>query len=221
MFSSQKKSQFIKTCSSFRLDITKEMVSRFETYTSLLLEWNKKIHLVSKGDAKGDRILRHIIDSLLIFKVVEIPISANIMDLGAGAGFPSIPIRIIREDVHLTLVESTHKKTLFLRKLVEVLRFSHVRILDERAEALARNSDLLGKFDLVTAKALGKLQDAVELSFPFMRVGGLLVLYKGKAAESEIKKTQLPINSRTRDVTEVKIPEENLVRWLIVIEKTG
>lgn len=221
MFSSQKKTQIIKICSSLGLDITKEMISRFETYTSLLLEWNKRIHLVSKGDAKSDRILRHIIDSLLIFKVVDMPKSANIMDLGTGAGFPSIPIRIVRDDVCLTLVESSHKKTLFLRKLVEMLRFSHVRIMDERAETLASNPDLTGKFDLVTAKALGKLQDAVELSFPFMRVGGLLVLYKGKAAESEIKNAQLPSNSRIRDTVEVKIPEMDLVRWLIVIEKTG
>jgi 16S rRNA (guanine527-N7)-methyltransferase len=197
------------------------MISRFETYTSLLLEWNKRIHLVSKGDAKSDRILRHIIDSLLIFKVVEMPASANIMDLGAGAGFPSIPIRIVREDVCLTLVESSHKKTLFLRKLVEMLRFSHVRILDERAETLASDADLSGKFDLVTVKALGKFQDAVELSLPFMRVDGLLVLYKGKAAEVEIKKAQLPPNSRIKEAIEIKIPEVDLIRWLIVIEKVG
>jgi len=219
MFSSQKKSQIIKICSSFGLDLTKEMVSQFETYTSLLLEWNKRIHLVSKGDAKSDRILRHIIDSLLIFKVVDMPNNVNIMDLGAGAGFPSIPIRIVRDDVCLTLVESAHKKTLFLRKLVDVLRFSHVRILDERAEMLANDTGLSGKFDLVTAKALGKLQDAVELSFPFMKVGGLLVLYKGKTAENEIKKAQLPPNSRIKDAIEVKVPEADLVRWLIVIEK--
>lgn len=197
------------------------MVDKFKAYTSLLLEWNQRIHLVSRKDAKSDRILRHFVDSLSIFKAVDLPKDTNCLDLGAGAGFPAIPIKIIREDVHLTLVESIHKKTLFLQKLSEVLELQKISILNQRAEKLKDQTEFKEKFDLVTAKALGRLKDIVRLSMPFLKTGGLLVAYKGEGVRKEIEELGSQKDCRIRDVVKTEITELDLSRWLVVIEKVG
>jgi 16S rRNA (guanine527-N7)-methyltransferase len=185
------------------------MIEKFQAYLALLLEWNKRINLVSKKDAKSDRILRHFVDSLSIFKVIDIPQQANLLDLGAGAGFPSIPIKIVREDVRLTLVESVHKKTLFLQRLSQVLKLQKISILNQRAE----------KFDLIVAKAMGKLKDVIGLSMPFLKTDGLLLAYKGKGVKREIEEIGPLKNSRIKDMIKIEIPEMDLLRWLVLVEK--
>ena len=195
------------------------MLEKFQAYLSLLLEWNRRIHLVSKGDARSDRILRHFVDSLSIFKAIDIPKNANLLDLGAGAGFPSIPIKIAREDIRLTLVESIHKKTLFLRKLGQGLKLEDISIINERAEELADQPGLREEFDLVLAKALGKLKDVIELSMPFLKTGGFLLAYKGKGVKREIEQAGSLKDCWIKDVVRIEIPEMELLRWLGIIEK--
>jgi 16S rRNA (guanine527-N7)-methyltransferase len=221
MFSSDENALLKKICSSLGIDLSQEMIERFNKYASLLLDWNKRIHLISKGDASSHRILRHIVDSLTIFKAIDIPKSANVLDLGAGAGFPSVPIKIVRNDIRLTLVESTHKKALFLHKLIGTLELDEIRVLDQRAEKLSEHANLAGSFDLVTAKAMGKLQDIAQLSFPLMKIGGLLVAYKGAGAEKEIAETKLLPQYRILDAINVEIAEMDLARWLVVVHRVN
>ena len=221
MFSSQELGQFKRICSSFGVNLSQEMISKFQAYISLLLEWNKRIHLVSKKDAKSDRILRHFVDSLFIFKAIDLQKDTNLLDLGAGAGFPSIPIKIVRNDVKMTLVESIHKKTLFLQKLSESLKLQRISILNQRAEKLVDHANFENKFDLVTAKALGRLKDTVRLSMAFLKTGGLLVAYKGRGVRREIEEIGSLKDCQIRDVAKVEIPPMDLLRWLVVIEKVG
>jgi len=197
------------------------MIEKFQAYIALLLEWNQKIHLISKKDAKGDRILRHFIDSLSIFKVIDPPKDTNVLDLGSGAGFPSIPIKIIREYIQLTMVESIHKKTLFLQKLSEVLKLQRISIVNQRAEKLADQANFEGEFDLVTAKAFGKLKDIVRLSMPFLKIGGLLVTYKGQGVRREIEEIGSLKDCRIKEVVRIEIPEMDLLRNLVVTERVG
>jgi 16S rRNA (guanine527-N7)-methyltransferase len=219
MFSPSEIAQFNTICSTFGLDLSEEMMEKFKTYASLLLEWNRRIHLVSKRDATGSRIMRHFVDSLTIFRAIGMPSHSNVLDLGAGAGFPSIPMKIVRQDLQLTLIESVHKKCLFLKKLNETLNQGDVVVVDQRAEELASRTDFQGRFDLVTAKALGRLVDIAEISVPFLKTGGILVTYKGRAAKEEARSTALPSELRLRDVIRVNVPELDLVRWLVVTEK--
>jgi 16S rRNA (guanine527-N7)-methyltransferase len=221
MFSPEEIDRFTGICSSFGVNVSKEMIEKFRAHASLLLEWNARIHLVSKGDARSDRILRHFVDSLLIFKAVDIPRSASLLDLGAGAGFPSIPIKIVRNDIRSTLVESTHKKALFLRKLIEALGLKDVRILNQRAEELSGDADLVGGFDLVTAKAMGELSNVVQLSGPLIKVGGMLVAYKGLGAEREMADTKLPPQYQLKDAVRVEIVDMDLIRYLVVVYKVS
>lgn len=220
MLSPQQIALFRKICSSFGICLSEEMIDKFTIYTKLLLEWNQRMHLVSKGDARPDRVLRHFVDSLSIFKAIDLPKDANFLDLGSGAGFPGVPIKIVRRDVHLTLVESIRKKTLFLRKLSENLGLEGISIENRRAEQLSNHPDSEEKFDLVTAKATGKLDDIVALSMPILKTGGLLVAYKGRSAKKEIAEISTPRQCRVKEVVRIESPEMDLVRWLVLIEKT-
>ncbi len=221
MLTSHQIAQFKEICSYFRVNLSAEKIEKFQTYLGLLLEWNKRMHLVSKNDAKYDRILRHFVDSLSIFKAVDIPKDANLLDLGSGAGFPAIPIKIVRDDIKATLVESVHKKTLFLRKLSQVLGLEKITIVNQRAEELADQVDFQCNFDLATSKALGKLEDTVGLSMPLLKSGGLLVAYKGKGVKREIEEIVSLKDGRIREVTKVEVPSMDLFRWLVIIDKAS
>jgi 16S rRNA (guanine527-N7)-methyltransferase len=221
MFSSSEVAQFRRICSSFGVNLSKGMIEKFEAYTSLLLEWNRRMHLVSKGDAKSDRILRHVIDSLCIFRILDVPRDTNLLDIGSGAGFPAIPVKIVRRDVKMTLIESTHKKTLFLEKLTEVLKLEETVIINQRAEKIVDHTEFRERFDLVTAKALGRLEDIVRLGMPFLKTGGFLVAYKGKDVEGEIEQIDSSDRYRIKDVAKIEIPEFDISRYLVVMEKTG
>lgn len=212
--------EFKKVCASLRINLSDEMIEKFQAYMALLLEWNKRIHLVSKKDAKSDRILRHFVDSLSIFKIIDLPKDANLLDLGAGAGFPSIPIKIVRDDTNLSLMESIRKKSLFLQKLIKDIRLKHVSVINKRAEDLMDAPDYKEKFDIVTAKALGKLKKTVRLSAPFLKRHGLLVAYKGEGAEKEIKEVEEKKFLIKKKIL-VKIPDFDLKRKIVVIEKIG
>ena len=193
------------------------MISKLLVYSDLILEWNERIHLVSKNDANTDRILRHIIDSLSVFKVIDVPKDAMVMDLGSGAGFPIIPMKIVREDIKPTLIESTHKKVLFLRKTTEVLKLRDIDIIDLRAEHLP--DDFYCRFDLVTVRALGKLPIILNLSFPFLRIGGILAIYKGKGVEKELKNSLIFHSWQIHDIAKIEIPEINISRSLLIIKR--
>ena len=219
MFSSQDIALFKRICSSFGIDLSEEMVDKFKTYTTLLLEWNQRMHLVSRRDAGPYRILRHFVDSLTIFKAIDVPRDAKLLDLGSGAGFPGVPIKIVRNDVKMTLVESIHKKTLFLRKLSETLELEGVSIVSQRAERLADNAGFKEKFNLVTAKALGGLRETVESGMPLLDTGGLLTAYKGSKAREEIRKASSPTDSLAKEVVKVEVPEMDLARWIVVVRK--
>jgi 16S rRNA (guanine527-N7)-methyltransferase len=219
MLSTQEIDLFRGTCSSFEIDLSDEMIDKFKTYTILLLEWNQRMHLVSKRDAEPYRILRHFVDSLSIFKAIEIPMGAKLLDLGSGAGFPGVPIKIVRDDIRLTLLESIRKKTLFLRKLAERLGLQKTTIVNRRAEELTDHQDFREDFDLVTAKAAGSLINVIPLSMPFLKSGKLLVAYKGKEARKEAAEIHPPRLSRVKGVVKVGSPQMNLLRWLVLAEK--
>jgi 16S rRNA (guanine527-N7)-methyltransferase len=213
--------RFKKVCSSFKIELSEKILEKFQTYLNQILNWNKRIHLVSKGDAQPERLLRHFADSLTIFKVTQIPQEANLLDLGAGAGFPSIPIKIVRDDINLSLVESIRKKSLFLQKLIKDFKLEDVSVINKRAEDLIDASDYKEKFDIVTAKALGKLKDTVELATSFLKPKGLLIAYKGERVEEEIKECYEEKNFLIKNKILIKVPDFDLKRTIVVLEKVG
>jgi 16S rRNA (guanine527-N7)-methyltransferase len=217
MFTLEQTSVLKSLSSSLGVKLSRGMIDKFQAYSNLLLDWNKRINLVSKRDTTTNRIIRHFIDSLTIFKSVDIPKDSKIIDIGSGAGFPAIPIKIVREDIEVTLVESIHKKTLFLRKLIEVIKLDGVYVINDRAENTSSAENYQGKFDFVTIKAFGDLQAGIKLALPFLKLEGQIVLYKGKKVRDRIKGIILPGECTIEDID---VPEIDLSRCIVTLKKT-
>jgi 16S rRNA (guanine527-N7)-methyltransferase len=206
------------------LDINLSLKSqeKFSLYLNELSSWNKKINLISRKKDKPEDIYRHFFDSLLIFKAFQIPSGSKILDLGSGAGFPAIPMKILREDLDITLVESIRKKTLFLKNMIELLGLKDITVFQERIENLPELQGFKESFDFVTAKAFGKVKDTINNSYPFLKQGGILVAYKGSSYKTEIIELLEGFENLKLQIKDIKffeIPEIDLKRFFVLIEK--
>lgn len=168
-----------KQAHSIGIDLKTEEIEKFNLYLNALLSWNKRINLVSRRDE--GRIGFHFLDSLSASQFIES--NKKVLDIGAGAGFPSIPIRIFRNDIILSICESKRKKYLFLKYLIELLKLENVTLFCERAESL-NNS-----YDVILEREIGKLQYFVGIAQPLLANHGKLIAYKGNNVDAEIKET--------------------------------
>ncbi len=165
----------------------------FERYGSLLLTWNERINLTGLQD--WDEIQRRLlVESLALLPWVDRACPASqpcrVIDVGSGAGIPGIPLKIVRPWLHLTLLEATRKKVRFLELVIRELQLRDAVAIHERAENLAHDPAHRGRYDLVTARALAALPTALELTLPFLRLGGLALFPKGIAVEHELARSQ-------------------------------
>lgn len=168
------------------LPLSDEARGRFELYLERLLEWNKRVNLVSRAD-EGRIVGRHFLESLALLRLVEFPYEARVLDLGTGAGFPGLPIKILRPDIRMTLLDSRRKRILFLREVVGALGLEGVAVVCARAEEINRQQGYEGQFDIVLARAVAKLERLVRWGLPFLKEGGRLVAVKGGDLDQEIK----------------------------------
>ncbi|HID93235.1 MAG TPA: 16S rRNA (guanine(527)-N(7))-methyltransferase RsmG [bacterium (Candidatus Stahlbacteria)] len=168
---------FKKQAHSIGIKLKAKELEKFNLYFDALLSWNKRINLVSRRDA--GRIEFHFLDSLFASRFIES--NTKVLDIGAGAGFPSIPIRIFRDDITLSVCESKRKKYLFLKYLVELLELENVTLFCERAESL-RNS-----YDTILEREIGKLKYFVRIAYPLLGSHGKLIAYKGNNVDVEIE----------------------------------
>lgn len=166
------------------LKISGEMVEKFEKYSDLLIKWNKKMNLTAIVDRQGIAI-KHFLDSVLPLDAIAIPHGSAVIDIGTGAGFPGVPIKIVRPDVDLTLLDSLNKRIKFLDDLRKKLGID-VDLIHARAEDAAHKKDLRESFDVVISRAVAPLNVLLEYCMPFVKVGGVFVALKGKNAQSEL-----------------------------------
>lgn len=160
-------------------------------YTKELIGWSKKINLTAIK-LPDDMIIKHFLDSLVCLKEinkikVEIP---KVLDIGTGAGFPGLPLKIFSPNLSVSLMEATRKKIRFLQELLTKLNIKDVILLHGRAEELAKKEELQQKFDVVVIRAVGELKLLVKLSFPFLKNGGCLLALKGLTIDDEIQRCQ-------------------------------
>jgi 16S rRNA (guanine527-N7)-methyltransferase len=206
------------------LDLSSRLSEKFSLYLNELSAWNKRINLISRKKDKLEDIHRHFLDSLLLFKAINIPSGSNILDLGSGAGFPAIPLKIIREDLNIVMVESVRKKALFLKKMIESLELNNTEVLQKRIENLQDSRNFTESFDFITAKAFGKLKETIPICYPFLRANGLLVAYKGSSYRSEIiefLQSSKNLKLQTKDIKYFEIPEMEIKRFFVLIQKTS
>lgn len=199
------------------VNIDDKQVEEFFKYMNILLEWNEKINLTAITE-QNDIILKHFIDCLTILKYFEN--NKNVIDVGTGAGFPGIPISIIRDDLNFTLLDSLNKRVLFLNEVVEFLNLDNVENIHGRAEEFAKNHREM--FDYATSRAVANLSTLAEYLLPFVKIGGKCICMKGPEAENEIENAKFAINElggKIVNVDKICLPDSDISRTIIIIEK--
>lgn len=190
-----KPEDFYKELEQQTIQLTDLQKKQFELYFQLLVEWNQKINLTAITDQQ-EVYLKHFYDSIAPILQQIIPNKAiNILDIGAGAGFPSIPMKIIYPELSVTIIDSLNKRITFLNELSKQLDLSGVSFYHGRAEDFGQDKQFRGKFDIVTARAVARLQVLSELTIPFLKVGGSLIALKAAAADEEISQAQTAITT--------------------------
>lgn len=166
--------------------LTDQQKRQFERYFDLLVEWNEKINLTAITD-KHEVYLKHFYDSLAPVLQGHISnTSGKLLDIGAGAGFPSLPMKILCPDLEVTIIDSLNKRIAFLTMLAEELGLTEVQFFHGRAEDFGQDKAFRAQFDLVTARAVARMQVLSELTIPFLKVNGRLVALKAAAADEEL-----------------------------------
>ena len=165
------------------IDIPEERLVLVEAYRETLLQWNSKMNLVSLR-SEIDLPVRHVIDSLTVMPFLPGG-AARLLDIGSGAGFPAIPLKIFRSDLHVTLLEASRKKCSFLKEVIRKLGLKDITVMNCRLESLPESSSLRS-FDVIVSRATFKMKDLVERALPLLKPGGILAAMKGPGLEQEI-----------------------------------
>jgi 16S rRNA (guanine527-N7)-methyltransferase len=210
-----------ETAAAWGLPLSSAQLGQFAIYADELRRWNERTNLTSIIDDQGIAA-RHFLDSLRCALSWGEP-PGSLVDVGAGAGFPGLPLKILRPELQLTLIESIAKKAAFLEHIVERLGLDHVQILAVRAEAAGRDPAHRERYDLATARAVAELRVLAEYCLPLCRVGGRFLAPKGAQIEGEAQAAQTAIEQlggRLLAIEPVQLPGLE-PRALVVVEKAG
>lgn len=207
--------------SKINIEINDEQASKFYKYMNELIEWNEKINLTAITEP-NDVITKHFVDSITIEKYVDN--GAKIIDVGTGAGFPGIPLSIIRDDLKITLMDSLNKRIRFLDEVIEENSLLNVNTVHGRAEELGRNADFRGKYDVATSRAVASLNVLLEYLVPFVKVGGYCICMKGSNIDDEIKEAKKALEvlkCKVEKIESFELPGSDYGRNIIIIKKIG
>ena len=199
-------------------ELTARQLEQFDQYAQFLVEYNEKVNLTAITDPEGIEV-KHFLDSLMLLKAVELPEGASVIDVGTGAGFPSVPAKIVRDDLRLTLLDGLNKRIVFLGELSRRLGQENTA-LHARAEEAARG-ELREQFDLATARAVADLRVLAEYCLPFVKVGGCFAALKGGDIEEELDEAKYAVRQlggKVESVEKFDLPG-GLSRSIVVIRK--
>lgn len=213
------KREFEKYLAKMNISLLKEQYGQFYAYMELLIEWNEKMNLTAITEPK-EIILKHFVDSLTIAKYVEE--GKSIIDMGTGAGFPGIPIKIYRKDVKAVLADSLNKRIKFLDEVIDKLKLENVETIHCRAEELGKNKQYREKFDYATSRAVANLSTLSEYLMPFVKLKGKCIFMKTIEVDEELEKAKKAIKTlggKIEKVDKFEIPESDLGRSIIIVKK--
>lgn len=210
---------------AFNIELNDNQIESFLKYKDVLKEWNEKINLTAIED-DNEIIIKHFIDSLSIIPYL-LPIAHSpspelkVIDIGTGAGFPGIPIKIIMDNAKVSLFDSLDKRVKFLAEVVRVLNLKKIDAVHGRAEDFGIKKDFREAFDVVTARAVANLPVLLEYCLPFVKVGGLFIAMKGSSTE-EVEgssKALRILGGKIEEIKEVTLPFSDFKRNIILIRK--
>lgn len=212
------KQELLKKTSAININISELQIQQFYKYMNLLIEWNKKINLTAITEPK-EIILKHFIDSLMIIN--KIPEKTKIADIGSGAGFPGIPIKILRPNTEIYLIDSLNKRIKFLNEVINENKLNNTYAIHARAEEIGHNKMYRAKFDIVTSRAVAKLNTLIEYMMPLVKLGGKCICLKGPNADEEIEEARDAIKilgGEIENVEKILLPDSDNKRTIIVIK---
>ena len=203
------------------ISLSQQQLDQFETYYQLLVEWNEKMNLTAITD-KEEVYLKHFYDSISASFYFDFNKSYHICDVGAGAGFPSIPLKICFPDIQVSIVDSLNKRISFLEHLASSLKLSGVKFYHDRAETFAHKVEQRESYDIVMARAVARMSVLSELCLPLVKLNGTFIAMKAANANEEIevgKKAIVTLGGKLEKVHSFTLPEENSDRSIVVINK--
>ncbi|WP_066310683.1 16S rRNA (guanine(527)-N(7))-methyltransferase RsmG [Bacillus sp. FJAT-29814] len=213
--------QFTKSLQEKGIALTSTQLAQYEKYYETLVEWNEKINLTAITE-KSDVYLKHFYDSIAAAFYYDFTKPFHLCDVGAGAGFPSIPLKIAFPHIQLTIVDSLNKRISFLTHLANTLNLENVQFVHDRAETFGVNPNYREQFDVVTARAVARMSVLSELCLPLVKVGGHFIALKAIHAEEELKAGQKAITTlggKLENQFTFTLPIEEFERTIIVIKK--
>lgn len=202
-----------------QIKFTEEQLQKFYEYMNMLIEWNKKINLTAIIEPK-EIILKHFIDSLTILKYVND--NEKMLDVGTGAGFPGIPIKIMNENIEITLLDSLNKRINFLNEAINKLELKNISAIHSRIEDYGKNNKYREKYDIVTSRAVANLATLSEYMLPMLKIKGKSICMKGSDIKEEVKNSKRAIDilgGEIVNIEELVLPKSDNRRNLIIIEK--
>lgn len=211
--------EFEKYLEKMQIKFSEEQYNQFYKYMNLLIEWNKKINLTAIIEPK-EIILKHFVDSLTIAKYIEE--NKKVADVGTGAGFPGIPLKIYRKDLKIALIDSLNKRLNFLNEVISELELKEITTVHGRAEELGQNKEYRERFDIVTSRAVANLSTLSEYLIPFIKKDGKCIYMKTLEVDEELQKAKKAIKTlggKTIKIDKFYLPESEIGRSIVVIEK--
>ncbi|MBP1917552.1 16S rRNA (guanine(527)-N(7))-methyltransferase RsmG [Youngiibacter multivorans] len=214
--------EYMKSCvNEMGIEFDEIAYGKFIRYSEMLIDWNSRINLTAITDMDGI-IKKHFIDSLKIFEFSPIKKARKIIDVGTGAGFPGIPMKIINDDFELTLLDSLNKRIDYLKEVCKELKLENVDFVHARAEDGARMPEHREKYDLAVSRAVANMAVLSELCLPFVKTGGYFIALKGPGVETELseaKKAITEMGGKLLKVINVAIKDTDLNHNIVVVEK--
>lgn len=205
------------------ISFSDKQLDQFERYYELLLEWNKKINLTAITEYE-DVVIKHFADSALVCRFFDFNKGSYLIDVGTGAGFPGIPIKILNPDCRIVLLDSLNKRIKFLDEVKEELGLKYTDCIHGRAEDVSRENEYRERFDFSVSRAVANLSTLSEYCIPFLKTGGKFISYKSDKSDDEIKDSGNALkclNSKLTSVEEIDIPDTDIKRRIIIITSNG
>ncbi|ERI90522.1 16S rRNA methyltransferase GidB [Clostridiales bacterium oral taxon 876 str. F0540] len=210
-----------KACINEGLEFDEDKYNKLMQYKDLVIEWNEKINLTAITEEE-EFIKKHFVDSIKAFRSLELKNSKKIIDVGTGAGFPGIPIKIIQPSVEVVLLDSLNKRVNFLNEVINKLGLKGITAIHGRAEDFAQDKKYREAFDAAVSRAVANMAVLSELCIPYVKVNGYFIALKGPAVDEEIKeglKAVTTLGGAVERVIEVEVEDTDLNHNLVIIKK--
>ena len=213
--------QFIKDAKTLGITLNQNQIDQFMIYYEMLIEWNSFMNLTAITEF-DDVLKKHFIDSMSLIKAYDVSMPTEVIDVGTGAGFPGLVLKIAFPEMKITLLDSLNKRIQFLNSVIEKLNLKNVETIHGRAEDYAKPGKLREKYDLCVSRAVANLSTLSEYCLPFVKVGGKFISYKSEKIQEEAElanKAITILGGKIENQIELYFPDSDIYRNLFVIRK--